>query len=208
MARCKDPKVFVGTDGNAFVAKCVCAGLCGQGSPEEAAIASLESVLEASGFDSGVKACPNKVKQVIVLRTDLNMRKGKMVAQGSHACMKVFFDRIVMGHTTGYNFSQNADDINNPFIARDRFKDAALVPLTKDMKEWVEGAFTKACVGCGSEEELLALRDAAEAAGLPCAAIQDNGVTEFHGVKTWTALAVGPARAGDVDKITGHLKLL
>ncbi len=28
-----------------------------------------------------------KVKQVIVMRNDLNMRKGKMVAQGSHASM-------------------------------------------------------------------------------------------------------------------------
>ena len=34
------------------------------------------------------------VKQVIVLRKDLNMRKGKMVAQGAHASMKVFFDRF------------------------------------------------------------------------------------------------------------------
>lgn len=32
------------------------------------------------------------VKQVIVIRKDLNMRKGKMIAQGAHASMKVFFD--------------------------------------------------------------------------------------------------------------------
>ena len=31
-------------------------------------------------------------KQVIVMRKDLNMRKGKMIAQGAHASMKVFFD--------------------------------------------------------------------------------------------------------------------
>ena len=31
-------------------------------------------------------------KQVIVMRKDLNMRKGKMIAQGSHASLKVFFD--------------------------------------------------------------------------------------------------------------------
>ena len=35
------------------------------------------------------------IKQVIVLRKDLNMRKGKMVVQGSHASMKVFFDMII-----------------------------------------------------------------------------------------------------------------
>jgi PTH2 family peptidyl-tRNA hydrolase len=31
-------------------------------------------------------------KQVIVMRTDLNMRKGKMVAQGAHASMKAVLD--------------------------------------------------------------------------------------------------------------------
>ena len=31
-------------------------------------------------------------KQVIVLRKDLNMRKGKMVAQGAHASMKAVLD--------------------------------------------------------------------------------------------------------------------
>jgi len=29
------------------------------------------------------------MKQIIVMRTDLNMRKGKMVAQGAHASLKV-----------------------------------------------------------------------------------------------------------------------
>lgn len=33
-----------------------------------------------------------KVKQVIVMRKDLNMRKGKMISQGSHASLKVFLD--------------------------------------------------------------------------------------------------------------------
>lgn len=32
-------------------------------------------------------------KQVIVMRKDLNMRKGKMIAQGAHASLKVFLDR-------------------------------------------------------------------------------------------------------------------
>lgn len=34
-------------------------------------------------------------KQVIVMRTDLKMRKGKMIAQGAHASMKVFFDAML-----------------------------------------------------------------------------------------------------------------
>lgn len=34
------------------------------------------------------------MKQVIILRKDLNMRKGKMVAQGSHASLKATLDNI------------------------------------------------------------------------------------------------------------------
>ena len=33
-------------------------------------------------------------KQVIVLRKDLNMRKGKMIAQGAHASMKVVLENM------------------------------------------------------------------------------------------------------------------
>lgn len=36
----------------------------------------------------------DNVKRVIVLRKDLNMRKGKMVSQGAHAALKVFTDQM------------------------------------------------------------------------------------------------------------------
>lgn len=36
----------------------------------------------------------NEIKQVIVMRTDLNMRKGKMIAQGAHASMKFLLARM------------------------------------------------------------------------------------------------------------------
>lgn len=34
----------------------------------------------------------DKLQQVIVMRKDLNMRKGKMVAQGAHASMEAVFE--------------------------------------------------------------------------------------------------------------------
>lgn len=128
------------------------------------------------------------VKQVIILRTDLNMRKGKMIAQGAHASMAVLLGHRLPGvyERPGY---------------------FTLVP-TEDMMTWLGGTFTKIVVGVESEEAFHALLAAAKVADLPCAAIQDNGFTEFKGVPTWTALAVGPAKSVDIDKITGHLKLL
>lgn len=130
------------------------------------------------------------VKQVIVVRTDLNMRKGKMIAQGAHASLKVFLDHGMLIH-----------DGDKPSTLQ-------IWPVTTDMAEWLKGSFTKICVGVESEEAFLAIRDAAVAANLYCAAIQDTGRTEFHMVPTWTALAIGPDKAEDIDKITGHLKLL
>lgn len=36
-----------------------------------------------------------KLKQIIVIRKDLNMRKGKMVAQGAHASMKAVLPHLI-----------------------------------------------------------------------------------------------------------------
>ncbi len=125
------------------------------------------------------------VKQVIVMRKDLNMRKGKMVAQGAHASMKVFWD------------------ISRKFDGHYRS-----IPMTDEMEEWLDGRFTKVVVGCGSEEELDSLYNKAQVCGLPCSLIVDAGLTEFNGVPTKTCCAIGPANAEDIDKITGELRLL
>lgn len=130
-------------------------------------------------------------KQVIVLRKDLNMRKGKMVAQGAHASMKVFFDLM-----TQHGFWKDG---------RGDFK---LTTTDKAMTEWINGAFTKVCVGVSSEQELLDVYNRALAAGLPASLITDAGKTEFGGVPTKTAVAVGPAESSRVDAITGTLTLL
>ena len=152
------------------------------------------------------------IKQVIIIRKDLGMRKGKMIAQGAHASMKVFFDKGSTGFTwrtgdTGLEF-QTEDDLVCPFEVPNHGDPALLINLTTEMKAWFEGIFTKIVVGCNSEEELLTLRDKAQEAHLPYALIQDVGLTEFGGVPTFTALAIGPDTAERIDPITGHLTLL
>jgi PTH2 family peptidyl-tRNA hydrolase len=130
-------------------------------------------------------------KQVIVLRKDLNMRKGKMCAQAAHASMKVFFDRLraeAIGTTSLVNYS---------WWTRSEAE-----------KTWVEGLFTKIVVGVDSEGELLSVYENAMTKGLLCSLVQDSGTTEFGGVPTYTAVAVGPDLAEKVDEVTGGLKLL
>jgi len=125
-------------------------------------------------------------KQVIVMRKDLGMRKGKMIAQGAHASLKVLLDHGAL-----------ADDRRSYTLA-----------VSPAMATWLGGRFTKVCVSVTSEAELDAIVAKAHAAGVPCALIVDAGVTEFRGIPTKTCCAVGPAWTDDVDAITGDLPLL
>lgn len=130
-------------------------------------------------------------KQVILIRTDTTpkMRKGKMVAQGAHASMKVFFDRMWTDPIREGYIKSFAMDVDSP------------------MDKWVNGIFTKAVVGA-TEEEMKKAYDEAFKQGIPCAMIIDKGLTEFNGVETLTSVAIGPDDPDKIDPITGHLKLL
>jgi len=130
-------------------------------------------------------------KQVIVIRKDLKMRKGKAVAQGAHASMKAILEQ-------GYFEFDDADDGLSTFI----------LPMQPDIEEWLGYLFTKICVSVDSEKELLDIYNQAKDAGLVCSIIKDAGLTEFDGVATFTACAVGPGKNEEIDKITGNLKLL
>jgi PTH2 family peptidyl-tRNA hydrolase len=166
-----------------------------------------------------------KVKQVIVYRRDLNMRKGKIAAQVAHASMKVFFDR---------------GTVLPAAVAR---VPTLTVPLTNEMASWVQELFGKIVLTVESEEDLLKVYEEAKARGIPTALVTDAGRTEFKaecdtcaglgflneflgpndelldppqkvtcptchgdgkvGVPTHTTVAVGPAPASQIDVITG-----
>jgi len=126
-------------------------------------------------------------KQVIVMRNDLNMRKGKMIAQGSHASMMFLVESLLAA-------------------ARDP---AGSFHLDAGAWRWLaSGRMSKICVRVDSEAELLDVAAKAQDAGLPVHVITDAGLTEFGGVPTRTCAAIGPAAASRIDPITGHLKLL
>lgn len=141
-----------------------------------------------------------EVKQVTVMRTDLGMRKGKMIAQAEHASMAFLFDRM----------HQNTwDDEMGNFSGSDDFAiKVYTIQLNEEEQVWKEGHFTKVCVRVESEEELLTIHEAALKAGLTSHLITDAGLTEFHGVPTKTCCAIGPNWSEAIDQVTGHLKLL
>lgn len=123
-------------------------------------------------------------KQVIIMRKDLNMRKGKLVAQGAHASMGA-----ILGQMTKNGNTMTLD-----------LGDQRLAP-------WVTGRFKKICVYVNSEQELIDVYNNAKQANLICSLIEDSGLTEFHGVKTLTAVAVGPDQEDKINQVTGHLPL-
>ncbi len=127
----------------------------------------------------------DKVKQVIVMRKDLNMSKGKMVTQGAHASIAFLTNKM-------------KDNLSNP---------EALwwVNLSQAEKEWVYGTFFKVCVGVDSKKELLDIGYNAVMMGLSVKYIEET--TGFD-EPTFTCLAIGPDYSSKIDPVTKHLKLL
>ena len=128
-------------------------------------------------------------KQVLVVRRDLKMRKGKIGAQCAHASM------MVLLNSGGFSRS-----LSEPY-------QIYTFPLTTSLAKWLSGDFTKVCVYVDSEADLKAIHQKALAANVPTALCVDSGKTEFHGVPTPTVVAVGPDWVENIDPITGGLPL-
>lgn len=102
-----------------------------------------------------------------------------MVAQGAHASMWFLLDY----------FLGKCDD-------------------PEPIEKWLIGGMSKICVRAETREEFDAIVNQARSAGLRTNVITDAGHTEFHGEPTVTCAAIGPNYSEELDKITGHLKLL
>jgi PTH2 family peptidyl-tRNA hydrolase len=126
-------------------------------------------------------------KQVIVIRRDLRMRRGKEIAQGAHAATAWLAELVIKQ------------------LAPDRTADRP--QLSAAERTWLETSFRKVTVKVGSEEELMSVYRQALEAGLLVHLVTDRGLTEFGGVPTRTCLAIGPDYDDLIDPITGDLEL-
>lgn len=114
------------------------------------------------------------------------MRRGKEIAQGSHASLKAILDLMRKeGDTLVLDYKKY-----------------------EGLEQWIDSRFTKVCVQCNSEQELDDLYNKAKNANLICTMIIDEGLTEFNGVHTKTCIAIGPGPEDEINKITGHLSLM
>lgn len=120
----------------------------------------------------------SKIKMAIVCRADLNCRKGKWIAQSSHAASQWLIDKV--------NNRSYFDEVE---------------------QQWLREGTTKICLQARDEEHLMEIYQAAKDADLKCHLVEDEGLTEFGGVLTKTCLAIGPALKDLIDPITKDLKL-
>jgi PTH2 family peptidyl-tRNA hydrolase len=123
------------------------------------------------------------VKQVIVIRRDLGMRRGKEIAQGAHASMAWLTRRMKHHGSTSSAELSGAERL------------------------WVTNGFRKVTCQVWSAVELADLYEAAKAAGLEAHLIIDAGLTEFAGVPTVTCIGIGPDFDEKLDPVTRSLKL-
>lgn len=121
-------------------------------------------------------------KQVLIVRRDLKMRRGKEVSQGGHGAS--MFMALLLREMLDGNFDN--------FYA-----------LSEAKKLWIKEKFTKITLAAPDEQTILDVQKAAQEAGIDTYLVTDSGFTEFHGVPTNTVLSLGPDFVEKIDAITG-----
>ena len=139
------------------------------------------------------------VKQIIVIRKDLKVRKGKMMAQVAHASLACVLDMM-----SKHKF------VDTDIIEKDeKYPEIWSLQLhpNEAIYKWLKGPFKKIVLGVQTEAELLNIYQQCKDANIPTALITDSGLTEFNGVPTNTCVGIGPYWDDEIDKITGNLNL-
>ena len=139
-----------------------------------------------------------KSKQMIVVRQDLKMRKGKIAAQAGHACVEATL--MALARERRLDEVRLSDDEGWVYL-----DDEGTEPTP--LSEWFDAGVAKVCVYVDCEEDLLDLARRGREQGFLVALVRDAGLTEFHGETTFTCLAFEPLAAEQIDPLTGDLPL-
>ena len=149
----------------------------------------------------------HEIKQVVVINGALGMRKGKIAAQVAHASMKVFFNMLSVDkrccEPSHWNDGVHDSAHGDPYEHNANCSYRMFGFINGPMAHWATHSFKKIVLSVASDDDLVRVYQLAIDAGLPAAMMTDNGETEFHGVLTRTAVAIGPYYSADLDKITG-----
>jgi len=124
-------------------------------------------------------------KQVIVMRRDLGMSKGKIGAQAAHAAMSFITRKL---DPCSPLFTYRPEPMKLPAITH-----------------WLNESFKKVVLWVESADELHEVYLAAMRRNMIVHRITDNGDSEFKGVPTTTCIAIGPDWDEAFVGLTDHL---
>ena len=117
------------------------------------------------------------MKQVIILRTDLNMSAGKAAAQASHASLMAFL-------SVAQKYPQKIEE----WFKTGQGKIILEVNSEEELKQ-----IYNSLIDDETGKDI-------------CYLVRDSGLTELKGME-YTALGIGPFDKGYIDQFTKHLKL-
>lgn len=149
--------------------------------------------MEQRGFKP--KPTDRVAKQMVVVREDLQMPLGKLLAQVGHAVLAPVFNAM-------------AKDIYNPGNREGEewyYRYSILVKPDSAFEAWKEGRFTKVVVVVNSKDELKEVYEKASNLSFRCL-ITDAGFTIFKEPTLTVASLLG--WSDELQPITGHLKLM
>ena len=148
------------------------------------------------------------VKQVIVVNKGLDMSKGKMAAQVSHASM-AFMSKPILNDKRGM--------FTHPVFDQDTGSQSGVLYdlfLDNDSFEWMKNSFTKVILEVKSEEALNNVLEKAKREGFvedrDFCCIRDNCRTELTPDETgtrFTCIGFKPMQSEKIDKVTSKLQL-
>ena len=140
------------------------------------------------------KQLDDKYKVWFIVRTDINMPKGKVGSQCGHGIVELMFGEALKELVRETPRGENS-----------AWEEMRWMAPTLD---WYRDGQTKIALKGGNMMEVLNYREQLFNRGLLVKEVVDNGNTMFNGEKTLTLIAVGPCKPADVHDIIGHLKPL
>jgi peptidyl-tRNA hydrolase, PTH2 family len=138
-------------------------------------------------------------KQVILIRQDLKLPKGKIAAQAGHACVDAVLKQV-SGRSA---FGQGTADGSSRSVVSGR----SAISGQEVVKSWRAQGMKKIALKVANEKELYKYVQQAKDIGLVTAVITDAGKTTVA-PGTVTCAAIGPNEEEEIDNICKDIPLL
>jgi peptidyl-tRNA hydrolase len=139
------------------------------------------------------------LKQVIILRKDLNMPTGKVAAMAAHAAMTFIAKGVGWRHRP-----DSGSYLHSMVLTSDEYR--WLTELDPGIEDTKQVSMAKIVCQVENEAELMAVEQQARSAELACHRVIDSGYSH-NKPGTFVGIAIGPHWPEQLEPVTGKLKL-